>query len=955
MAVDAEFLDPGDACVLGWAGLSKKRPVVRALLSNPVWIAFRNTLPKADGLIIFNGSSFTYTSHEDAVFTNIPLPDDIKNLLAHILSISETWAGDMDQDGTHVFDPRSPSPGTHFRANLLVGDRTGLPDPLLTTPKAVVDQWGGGSSRFHADRQILATRWDLVPEENGFPANRQFYLTENGRRILYSAAPETDTKVRTRHGANVTEIAYETPDGLAVRRSIFMPSSDAEVSCGLDAQHIRIENRGSEERTLELVLTGMFGYPRPEALTVDVIYTCVTVEPRVLVDDSGKYLVVAPRYTPAWGSEDQSFHLSQSFDSSGTALGPSGYNLDYRGFIGNGTLEQPEHLLAVSAGIPKKGPAFFSVRHAFRIAPGDHAECHSLNGLLSRHEDGSVTEEKLVQRIQPIISRLSDPAWLNNALKQIVTTQNDYAKAVQVTTPDENLNRLINVHLPFQIRYQTYVSRSFGLTQKGYRRIGFREIQDLFAALPFEVSSGRIEHARDLIGVWASHVYRDGYANHQFYWEGHGPGTYSDDPLWLFQAVSRFIDLVGDTSILQASWPVADGDGERTLCDTLKAILHYCGRISVGRHGLPLIDFADWNDTLNLDGGGISGPDKMALYSDQIAAGTIKEGDPLDSDFSESVMNGFLLETARAHLVRFARLLGDTAAEQEWTHFGEELRTRLDDTWKEDFFARALINRKNGGNITYLGGQGDGMSGDTSLPGTYFLNSFAWAVLSNVANEEQIGIMLGRVRRALRTHVGLRLSSPVDFRALMPREGSGDYSYGDRENGGVFKHANMMAASAFIKAAREVTDPHLAESLADLAWDVLQLAAPFRTFDAPFKFAGNPRFCTQYTNPATGEHVGPLVSGTAPWMWLAWISSLGVSFSDGQVVIDPILPREWETCAIELRVPAGHYRIRIEKPRGFFRSVETPTKIMVDGKESGSTLPAFDDHDVHEVTVSFCR
>ncbi len=38
-----------------------------------------------------------------------------------------------------------------------------------------------------ADTQVLATRWDMRAEENGFPANRQFYIVENFKKIFYSA------------------------------------------------------------------------------------------------------------------------------------------------------------------------------------------------------------------------------------------------------------------------------------------------------------------------------------------------------------------------------------------------------------------------------------------------------------------------------------------------------------------------------------------------------------------------------------------------------------------------------------------------------------------------------------------------------------------------------------------------------------------------------------------------
>jgi len=41
-----------------------------------------------------------------------------------------------------------------------------------------------------------------------------------------------------------------------------------------------------------------------------------------------------------------------------------------------------------------------------------------------------------------------------------------------------------------------------------------------------------------------------------------------------------------------------------------------------------------------------------------------------------------------------------------------------------------------------LGAKGDKLSADPNIDGVYFLNSFAWSVLSDVATDEQIAIMV---------------------------------------------------------------------------------------------------------------------------------------------------------------------------------------------------------------------
>lgn len=954
--VDAQFLDARGRRVLGWVGLAPWRPIVAAVLGTPEVRSFLEEAlgPDGSGLLSCDGASVRFYARKDSVTAAVALPSTLQQTLLRLHRESAEWAGAMTPEGDYVCDPRTPSPGTHFRTNLLVGDRAGFPDPLLTTPKAVVDEWGRGSSRSHADKQILATRWDVVPEEHGFPANRQFYVVEDGKPILYSAAPGPEVRVQTRHAPNHTVMSYETSDGLRVERTFFIVPAEAGLPLGVEAQFVSVSNAGRTTRDLRLVFTGMFGYPHPGALTVDVIYTCVTVEPRVLeAQDGAAPLVVTPRYTPAWGVEDRPFNVTVAFRRGGEVIGPDSFCLDYRRFVGCGSLEHPERVACLDNAYPKKGPAFFALGLPIRLAAGEDAECRSFNGLVSRHEGEPVTDSVMCRRMAEFAGRAMDRDWGGAAMKRVIDFQETYRSAVQVKTPSPDVDRLVNTHLPFQIRYQTYVSRSFGLTQKGFRQTGFREIQDLFGALPFELAAGRRTHVEELIGVWASHVHRFGYADHQFYWTGIEPGRYSDDALWLFQAVGRLIDLTGDASILDRPWPVAGEKDTRCLYDTLKAVLRYSGKISIGRNGLPLIDHADWNDTLNLDGEGVHGPEKEAIYRKQVAEGRIRDGDALESDLSESVMNGFLLEIARAYMVRFAQTRHDGAAEREWGEFGRVLADRLGKAWKGDFFARCFLNRPNDAGTTYLGASGDRLSADPALPGTYFLNSFSWSVLSRVATEEQIGTMLERLESVLLTPFGLRLTSPVKFRLVMPHAGSGDYAYGDRENGAVFKHANMMATAALLEAARQVKDGRLAERLAGLAWKVLRVAAPHVAFEDPYRLAGNPRFCTQYTNPATHEHVGPLVSGTAPWMWLSYLSLLGIRFREGRVVLDPLLPPEWGEASVELNVPAGRYRIRITKHAGFVRSADSAPCVAVDGRPAGMELPVSEGGRLARVDVTF--
>ena len=148
-----------------------------------------------------------------------------------------------------------------------MGNRMGFDYPLQTTPKSVVDRYGRGSFRSHAATQVLATRWDLRQEENGFPCNRQFYLTEGSKRVFYSADAESATvnEAACVHGQNHTRISYSTACGLGVERTIFLPMQEAGLPLAVEIQRIAVTNRGTSARRLRMAYTGMFGPSKPPA------------------------------------------------------------------------------------------------------------------------------------------------------------------------------------------------------------------------------------------------------------------------------------------------------------------------------------------------------------------------------------------------------------------------------------------------------------------------------------------------------------------------------------------------------------------------------------------------------------------------------------------------------------------------------------------------------------------
>ncbi len=963
-AVSAQYISTLNGGVLfGVSGLSFPAPVCAALLADEDVCGVVSAFAKEEKSVLISSKDGNYSvlSEKAGSVEDITNSEEGKKLLASSKSIIEycsEWGGKLDEGGELICDLSSPAPGPHYYTNLLIGNRIGFDHPLQSTPKSAIDRIGGGCFRSHADTQVLATRWDYLPEQNGFPANRQFYLVENGQVIFYSGSAKQDSveKALCRHSQNRTVIEYTLKDGLKVRRTIFILPQEEKLPVASEAQLIEIENSGASERNLRIVYTGMFGTQEVHALREDVIFSTVVAQSEVFYGDNDEIRAISFNPNPKWTKGNIRYNTLMVHQD-GKVVFPDQFCARYADFVGAGTLEKPQFAAVLSNSHSRKGPGFFALSAPFTVKAGDKVQIDNFTCLSSDCVNENYKEDITMQEeLEALIARFTDAKALPSCLDKVISFTKKYSSYMQIKHADKDFEAYVNNNLPFQVFYQTFVSRSLDWTQKGYREIGFREIQDIFASMYYFAGMGEVEFIKKLLREWISNIHEDGFANHNFYWKGKEPGWWSDDALWLLQALDRFISLTGDYDFLKEELPIAGEEGKkRSILETIKAVFTYSYKISVGSHGIPLIDRADWNDCLRVDPDCIGGADKIEAYKAQIESSGKKYGEvPFESEYSESVMNGCLLKVAVDAAIGMFRNCGD----EEYASFLEgassDLKTRINEyAWKGDYFARVLFNRKDKPQLKYLGAQGDGLVIEDGKVGTYFLNSFSWAVLADCASEEQISTMLDSLDKNLRTPFGFRLCTGVDYPQIAPKIDVALYYQGDRENGGIFKHANMMAAAAMLKASKSVSDKALAERLAKTAFWVIDCILPYRTLKSPFTVCGNPRLCTQYNNSETGENIGPTLSGTSTWLLLCLFTSFGVDFTSDALIVEPIL-RPDDT-AEDILVSSGKakYHITVDKPQGF-RRTKDGVSISVDGAPiEGVRVPIFSDGAVHEVKVTF--
>ncbi|TLN04857.1 glycosyl transferase, partial [bacterium] len=216
------------------------------------------------------------------------------------------------------------------------------------------------------------------------------------------------------------------------------------------------------------------------------------------------------------------------------------------------------------------------------------------------------------------IRRFRQTAAVDAALAGLGQFWDGHLGALQVRTPDVDFDRMINVHNPRQCWITANWSRYLSLYQLGYgaRGIGFRDSSQDVMAVMASAPETAVALLRKLLSVQK----RDGSAMHQFNplsmvaSEGDSreredrPHYYSDDHLWVLLAVTAYLKESGDTSFLEETLPFYEKDGadqpieSGTVLEHLTRGLAFTRR-DVGTHGLPLLGFADWNDTVNLPAG----------------------------------------------------------------------------------------------------------------------------------------------------------------------------------------------------------------------------------------------------------------------------------------------------------------------------------------------------------------
>lgn len=508
------------------------------------------------------------------------------------------------------------------------------------------------------------------------------------------------------------------------------------------------------------------------------------------------------------------------------------------------------------------------------------------------------------QKGKEIKEKYSDLSNVDKSYKQLEDYWNEKMSRLQIETPNQGMNTMINIWNLYQSEVNIMFSRFASFIEVGGRTgLGYRDTAQDSMTIPHSNPDKCKERIVQLLKGLVS----EGYGLHLFSPEWfeekkdekkpfksptvipginkkdiiHGiEDACSDDALWLIPSIVEYIKETGEFDFADMEVTYADG-GSDTVYEHMKAILDFSDR-QVGNTGICKGLRADWNDCLNLGGG-------------------------------ESAMVSFLHYWAINNFIQLAEYLGREEDVKKYSKMAEKVKDVCDrELWDGDWYIRGITK-----NSKKIGTKED-------KEGKIHLESNAWAVLSGAASYDKGIKAMDSVQEYLATPYGIMLNAPS---YTVPDEDIGFITRvypGVKENGAIFSHPNPWAWAAECILGR-----------GDRAMEYYNSLCPYNQNDMieiresePYSYC---QFIMGKEHSAFGRARHPFMTGSGGWSYFsATRYMLGIRPDFDKLIIDPCVPVDWKEFELNRKWRGAEYNIKVFNPEGVMKGVK---KIYLNKKE----------------------
>lgn len=498
--------------------------------------------------------------------------------------------------------------------------------------------------------------------------------------------------------------------------------------------------------------------------------------------------------------------------------------------------------------------------------------------------------QKPEKEAQSIIAHYEKDGVVEKEMAELAEYWHSKLANLQVHTPDDNFNNMVNVWNAYNCFITFTWSRAASFQYCGLRNgFGYRDtVQDIQGIIHLApemaadqirfMLSAQVTNGAGLPLVKYNH--KPGQENTpddpEYVKETGHPSYRADDALWLFPTVYKYISESGNIAFLDEEIFFANNGEKGTVYEHLKRAIAFSMN-NLGNHGMPAGLHADWNDCVRLG----------------------KKG--------ESTFVAFQLVYAVKILRKYAVLKNDSEYIQYLDEVNAKMETILADCWNEDRYIRGYKE------------DGEVIGKRTDPEASMWLNPQSWSVIADFGTKEQQEKAMDSVERELNTPYGAMVMYPAYENHAFDGALMVCFNKCVKENAGIFSQPQgwLILAEALLGHGNRAYQ-YWTEAAPATYNDKIEIRAL-----EPYVFG---QFVEGKDSPFAGRAHVHWLTGTASTVMVGTTEGiLGLKPEAEGIVIDPSIPSAWKEYTFRKVFRGKILNVKVSNPNGSEHGVKAVT------------------------------